>query len=191
MCRYAFLQEMLIFLSSNLYPFWTLAKIILCNSDETGFLSDCLSLMLGIDIRCIHLGFSSNVGAWCMWASLLFSLICFKFYFLSTSRIIYSFTEAWLLPGIDFQVSDVAHRPLVVVLVFFNYIDELVVNFECDDIPFLFELIKALGFWKKFLGFVCVNWIYACTLNHLHVEQNASERLPGYILVCPTCKNFT
>ena len=33
---------------SNLYPFWTLAKIILCNSDETGFLSDCPSLMLGM-----------------------------------------------------------------------------------------------------------------------------------------------
>ena len=45
----------LIFLRSNLYPFWTLAKIILCNSDETGFLSDCPSLMLGIAIRCIQL----------------------------------------------------------------------------------------------------------------------------------------
>ena len=44
----------LIFLTSNLYPFWTLAKIILCNSDETGFLSDCPSLMHGIAIRCIQ-----------------------------------------------------------------------------------------------------------------------------------------
>ena len=43
----------LIFLRSNLYPFWTLVKIILCNSDETGFLSDCPSLMLGIAIRYI------------------------------------------------------------------------------------------------------------------------------------------
>ena len=50
--RYAFLSEMLIwsYLRSNLYPFWTLAKIILCNSDETG----CPSLMLGIAIRCIQ-----------------------------------------------------------------------------------------------------------------------------------------
>ena len=31
-----------------------MAKIILCNSDETGFLSDCPSLMLGIAIRCIQ-----------------------------------------------------------------------------------------------------------------------------------------
>ena len=55
-CRYAFLQETLIwsFLRSNLYLFWTLAKIILCNSDETGFLSDCPSLMLGIAIYCIQ-----------------------------------------------------------------------------------------------------------------------------------------
>ena len=37
------------------------------------------------------------------------------------------------------------------ILVFFNYIDELVVNFECDDIPFLFEL-KLLDF-EKILGF--------------------------------------
>ena len=51
MCRYAFLQEMLIW-SLNL--FWTLAKIILCNSDETGFQSHCPSLMLGIAIRCIQ-----------------------------------------------------------------------------------------------------------------------------------------
>ena len=35
----------------QLYPFWTLAKIILCNSDEPGFLSDCPSLMLGIAIH--------------------------------------------------------------------------------------------------------------------------------------------
>ena len=41
----------LIFLRSNFYPFWTLAKIILFNSDETGFLSDCLLLMLGIAIH--------------------------------------------------------------------------------------------------------------------------------------------
>ena len=55
-CRYAFLQEMLIwsFLRNNLYSFWTLAKIILCNSDEIGFLSDCSSLMLGIAIHCIQ-----------------------------------------------------------------------------------------------------------------------------------------
>ena len=53
-CRYAFSQETLIwsFLRSNLYLFWTL--IILCNSDETGFLSDFPSLMLGIAIRCIQ-----------------------------------------------------------------------------------------------------------------------------------------
>ena len=44
----------LIFLRSNLYPFWILAKIILLNSDETGFLSDCPSLMLGIAIHCIQ-----------------------------------------------------------------------------------------------------------------------------------------
>ena len=31
-----------------------MAKIILCNSDEAGFLLDCLSLMLGIAIRCIQ-----------------------------------------------------------------------------------------------------------------------------------------
>ena len=58
MCRCAYPQEFwfnyLIFLRSNLYPFWTLAKIILCNSDETGFLSDCPSLMLGIAIHCIQ-----------------------------------------------------------------------------------------------------------------------------------------
>ena len=48
MCRKAFLQEMLIW---SFYPFWTLAKIILCNLDETGFLSDCLLLMLGIAIH--------------------------------------------------------------------------------------------------------------------------------------------
>ena len=55
-CRYAFSQEPLIwsFLRSNLYPLWTLAKIILCISDETGFLSDCPSLMPGIAIRCIQ-----------------------------------------------------------------------------------------------------------------------------------------
>ena len=55
-CRYAFLQKTMIwsFSRSNLYPFWTLAKIILCNSDETGFLYDCPSLMLGIAIRCIQ-----------------------------------------------------------------------------------------------------------------------------------------
>ena len=41
-------------LKSNLYPFWTVAKIILCISDETGFLSDCPLLMLGIAIRCIQ-----------------------------------------------------------------------------------------------------------------------------------------
>ena len=32
----------------------TLAKIILCNSDETSFLSDCPSLMLGIAICCMQ-----------------------------------------------------------------------------------------------------------------------------------------
>ena len=39
--RYAFFigNADLIYFRSNLYPFWTLAKIILCNSDETGFLS--------------------------------------------------------------------------------------------------------------------------------------------------------
>ena len=42
------------FLRSNLYPSWTLAKIILCNSDETIFLSDCPSFLLGISIRCIQ-----------------------------------------------------------------------------------------------------------------------------------------
>ena len=56
MCRYALLQEMQVwpFLRSNLYPFWTLAKTILCNSDKTSYLSDCPSLMLGIAIRCIQ-----------------------------------------------------------------------------------------------------------------------------------------
>ena len=44
----------LIFLRSNLYPFWTLTKIILCNTDEISFLSDCPSLMLEIAIRCIQ-----------------------------------------------------------------------------------------------------------------------------------------
>ena len=43
-----------IFFRSNLYPFWTLAKIILCYSDETGFLSNCPSLMLGTAICCIQ-----------------------------------------------------------------------------------------------------------------------------------------
>ena len=58
MCRSAYPQEILIQLfdlfkeQSN--PFWTLAKIILCNLDETGFLSDCPSLMLGIAIHCIQ-----------------------------------------------------------------------------------------------------------------------------------------
>ena len=44
----------LIFLRSNLYPFWTLAKIFLSNSDETAFLSNCPSLILGFDINCIQ-----------------------------------------------------------------------------------------------------------------------------------------
>ena len=44
----------LIFLKSYLYPFWTLAKIILCNSGETGFLSDYPSLMLGFAAHCIQ-----------------------------------------------------------------------------------------------------------------------------------------
>ena len=44
----------LIFLRSNLYPFCTLAKIMLCNSDETDFLLDCPPLMLEIAIRCIQ-----------------------------------------------------------------------------------------------------------------------------------------
>ena len=44
----------LIFLRSNLYRFWTLAKIILCNSDETGFLFVCPSLMFGFAIRCVQ-----------------------------------------------------------------------------------------------------------------------------------------
>ena len=44
----------LIFLRSNLYPFWTLAKINLCNLDETGFLFDCPSLMLEIANCCIQ-----------------------------------------------------------------------------------------------------------------------------------------
>ena len=60
----------MIFLSSNLYPFWILTKIILCNSDETGFLSDCPLLMRWIAIRCImHF---CNIGAWGMWACSLF-----------------------------------------------------------------------------------------------------------------------
>ena len=56
MCRYAFLQEMLIwsFLRSNLYPFWTLVKIIFETGFQTGFLSDCPSLMLGIAIPCLQ-----------------------------------------------------------------------------------------------------------------------------------------
>ena len=44
----------MIFLRSNLYPFWSLAKIILCNSVETSSRSDCPSLMLGIAICCIQ-----------------------------------------------------------------------------------------------------------------------------------------
>ena len=55
----------------QLYPFWTLAKIILCNSDEPGFLSDCPSLMLGIAIHsqamlergvCIPVNLSERAG---------------------------------------------------------------------------------------------------------------------------------
>ena len=51
---HSFLQEMLIwsFLRGN--SFWTLDKIILYNLDETGFLSHCPSLMLGIAISCIQ-----------------------------------------------------------------------------------------------------------------------------------------
>ena len=44
----------LIFLRSNVYPFWTLAKIILCKSDKTGIISDCPSLMLGIVVFVVH-----------------------------------------------------------------------------------------------------------------------------------------
>ena len=58
MCRCAYPQEILIQLfdlfKEQLYPFWTLAKNFLCNSDESGFLSDCPSLMLGIAIHCIQ-----------------------------------------------------------------------------------------------------------------------------------------
>ena len=74
MCRYAFLQKNvdLIFLRRNLYyPFIALEKIILCNSDETGFLSDCLSLLLGIAFRCImHSQTMLERGG--MWAYSLF-----------------------------------------------------------------------------------------------------------------------
>ena len=61
----------MIFIRSNLHPFWTWAKIILCNSDETCFLSDCLSLMLGIS-HSLYTAFSSKVGAWGLWACSLF-----------------------------------------------------------------------------------------------------------------------
>ena len=57
MCRYmyAFLQEILILsFEGAIYIPLNFGEIILCNSDETGFLSDCPSLMLGIAIRCIQ-----------------------------------------------------------------------------------------------------------------------------------------
>ena len=54
-CRYSFFRKCWFdHLRSKLYPFWNLAKIILCNSNETGFLFDCPSLMLGITIRCMQ-----------------------------------------------------------------------------------------------------------------------------------------
>ena len=69
----------LIFLRSNLYPFWTLAKIILCNSDETCFLSDCPSLMLGIDIRCIQHSQAMLECGVCALAHSFFHYICNAF----------------------------------------------------------------------------------------------------------------
>ena len=62
----------LIFLRNNLYPFWTLAKIIFCNSDETGFLFDCPSLMLGIAIRYIQHSQAMLERGVSMWACSLF-----------------------------------------------------------------------------------------------------------------------
>ena len=67
----------LIFLRSNLiYPFWTSAKIILCNSDETGFLSDCPSVVLVIICYSLFTAFSSYVEARGVWACSLF--LCVK-----------------------------------------------------------------------------------------------------------------
>ena len=53
--RYAFLQEMLIDLFKEQFiSLLNFGQDYFCNSDETGFLSDCLSLMLGIAICCIQ-----------------------------------------------------------------------------------------------------------------------------------------
>ena len=77
-CRYVFLQEGntdVIFLRRNLYPFWTLAKIILCNSDETDFLFYCPSLMLEIAIRCIQAMLErGGIRAFSLFLSFCFSL---------------------------------------------------------------------------------------------------------------------
>ena len=73
MCRYAFLQKCWFdpFEEQFISPFF----------------SDCPSLMLGI---AIHTAFSSNVGAWCMWACSLF-LSSLKIYF--ASKIFFSTPE--------------------------------------------------------------------------------------------------
>ena len=59
------------FLWSNLYPFVTLAKIILCNSDETGFLFR-LPLTDAWNCHLLYTAFSSNGRAWGMRAYSLF-----------------------------------------------------------------------------------------------------------------------
>ena len=66
---------------SNLYSFWTLAKIILCNSDETGFLSDCPSLMLGIAIlkQCWSVGYVSLLTL--SFINKCFTIICMIYIF--------------------------------------------------------------------------------------------------------------
>ena len=54
MCRYDFFFTGTLIFKEQFIYLLNLAKIILCNSDETGFLFDCPSLMLRIVIRCIQ-----------------------------------------------------------------------------------------------------------------------------------------
>ena len=62
---------MIYFLRSNLYSFWTLAKIILCNSDDTGF-SVQFPVTNAWNCHSLYTAFSNNVGAWGIWACSLF-----------------------------------------------------------------------------------------------------------------------
>ena len=64
MCRYAFLQEMLIWSFCWFDPFE--------EQFISPFLSDCPSLMLNWNCHSLYTAFSSNVGAWGMWACSLF-----------------------------------------------------------------------------------------------------------------------